>query len=74
MHILAETPTDAKWTTMNSPMSVQIPIYARRLIPAILLAATATLSSSAIGGTGTACAAPGGDWDSASYRKCMESK
>jgi hypothetical protein len=42
----------------------------RRLIPAVLLAATATVSGSAIGQTPVACAVPG-EWDVGAYDSCI---
>ncbi len=42
----------------------------RRLFPATLLAATATLAGSAVGNPAVACAAPG-EWDVGVYDNCM---
>jgi hypothetical protein len=51
-----------------------IPTSLRRLVPAALLAAAATLGGSAFVDPATACAAPntgGAEWDVAAYDACM---
>lgn len=47
-----------------------IPLYLRRLVPAALLAAAATVGGSAIGEPATACAVPG-EWDIGQYDTCV---
>jgi hypothetical protein len=48
-----------------------IPTYLRRLLPAMLLAATAALSGGAVGDPAIACAEPQ-QWDEAGFTKCAE--
>ena len=42
-----------------------------RVIPAVLLAATATLGGNALGESATACAAPADEWDIGKYDMCI---
>src|SRR5262245_33258231 len=57
---------------MYAPLSVPIPTFARRLIPAILIAGAATLGSSAVGNPAIACAEPAVNWDKQYYQTCKQ--
>lgn len=54
-----------------SPLEA-ISAFSHRVVPAVLLAAAATLRGSAIGDPATACAAPR-EWDIGAYDQCVKS-
>ena len=59
---------------MEGPRMTFITHLLRRIVPATLLAATATLGGSALGDPATACAAPNTEreWDIGKYDLCVQ--
>lgn len=53
-------------------MKIIDPSHLRRLLPAVLLAAAATLGGSALGEPATACAVPDAEWDIGQYDNCIK--
>jgi hypothetical protein len=56
---------------MSTVNTITMPAHLRRLLPAAVLAATATLGGSAFGDPATACAEPK-PWNEAGYTACVD--